>query len=633
MRSSTNDLPSPGSTVLVRVAGRPEVSEGRVEDVSKEGVMLSVNRPPDLGVMTLLEFLGPDNVVTHRRTACMVFRRGSLNSSKDTSAIALEFVDLIGGPTLEKDGLLQRFTRFFGRRSSTVLVEDAELSLPPREGPTIGIDLGTANCCVAANVDGRVQVLLEGEHRTIPSVVYFGPNGRRRVGRLAQDKRILEPTRTIFGSKRFLGRPFISEEVRRWGHFFPYQLVQGVGGTTAVKIGHELYPLEEVAKEILVVLKNHAEYVLRCPVHRAIISVPAYFGEPQRAAVLDAGRRAGLRAEKLVNEPTAAAIAYGYGRGFRKAILVYDLGGGTFDVSILRINGAEVSVLATGGDPFLGGADFDDRLTEHILYKFEKLNGTSLRDDYVAVQRIRFAAEIAKIELTEREVTEVLIPNIQQQAPNELRVKVTRQEFQNIVGDLIDRTLVITDAVLKEAGLKAQDIQDFVLVGGQTRTPLVRQRLTERFGQSPSRQVNADEAVAVGAALLGESLNNDKKVALKDILSASIQWNVAQDSCEVLLRRGTRLPAEAVFEIPEQMANDDEGYRLQLYRGEASSCRDNSFIGALNFDEAYLGGKARVLVSAEGLLSIKIARSHASSGDWQSTTVDFVEAESSIDLG
>ena len=631
MQTNGNNLPPPGSSVRVRVAGRPEVSEGLVEKVSEEGLILRIRRPPDLGVMTLLEFLGPNHVVTQRRTACMVFRRGAADATDSSVTVALEFVDLVGTPHPPVESLLQRFLRFFGRRPLHFEPQDQQEQgppPPPREGPIIGIDLGTVNSCVAGAVEGKVRVLSDGEHRTVPSMVYFDTNGRKRVGRLAQDKMVLEPTRTVFGSKRFLGRPFASDEVRRWGHFFPYQLVQGVGGTTAVKMGHELHSLEEVAAEILLVLKNRAEYVLKRSINRAVISVPAYFGGPQRAAVRKAGLRAGLLVEQLVNEPTGAAVAYGFGRDFHRAILVYDLGGGTFDVSILKVDGQKISVLATGGDPFLGGADFDDRLTEYILYQFERESDSNLRDDHVAVQRIRFAAEIAKMDLSESEITEVFIPNIQQSAPTDLRVKVTRQQFQDIVSDLIDRTLILTDMVLKEAGLKTQDIEDFVLVGGQTRTPLVRERLVERFGKQPSRRVHADEAVAVGAALLGESLEGRGRVELRDILSASIQWNLAQDPCQVLIPRGTRLPTSVTFPIPKRLSEAAER-RLQLYRGEAPSHRDNAFIGALNLDDAYLGGKARIKVSSEGLLSIQMAQATDNEDEWHSTTVDFVESEAS----
>lgn len=633
MHSNANNLPLPGTRVRVRVAGRPEVSEGLVERASVEGVLLLLKHPPDLGVMTLLEFLGDNELVSQRRTACMVFRRGGRRNEQEEITVALEFVDLVGNPTPPKETILQRFVRMFTSRSSSPSEGEDELQIPlsPPEGPVVGIDLGTANSCIAGIVDGRVRILSEEEHSTVPSVVHFDTHGRKRVGRLAQDKMILEPTRSVFGSKRFLGRPFASDEVRRWGHFFPYQLVQGFGGTTAVKIGHELHSLEEIAKEILVVLKQRAEYVLKHSINRAVISVPAYFGEPQRAAVQRAGRWAGFHVERLVNEPTAAAIAYGFSRELNRSILVYDLGGGTFDVSILRIDGPEVTVLATGGDPFLGGADFDDRLTEQILYLFEKDTGTSLRDDHVAVQRVRFAAERAKIELSEREATDVLIPNIQENEPKDLRVKVTREQFQSIVGDLIDRTLALTDTVLRDVGLQAKNIDDFVLVGGQTRTPLVKQRLIERFSKSPSRRVHADEAVAIGAALLGQSIDGHGQVELKDILSASIQWSSAQTPCQVLLSRGTPLPATVTFDIPGHTEDLPEG-RLQFYRGEASIPAENSFIGALNLDLSYLGGKARLEISPEGLLSVQIIRADEAENSWRATTVDLVESQVKLTL-
>ena len=624
MQSDAKDTPPPGSKVRVRVAGRPEVSEGVLERASPEGVVLQLTRPPELGVMTLVEFIGPNQTVVQRRTACMVFRRGRPRSTRDATTVALEFVDLVGGPSSKKESLIQRFARLFGRRQpGDQTAHQMSEPEPPREGPVIGIDLGTANSCAALVRNGAARLLGEGEYRTMPSVVHFDPSGRRRVGIVARDKMILEPTRTIFGSKRFLGRPFSSEEVRRWGHFFPYQLVQGAGGTTAVKIGHELHALEDVAREILVVLKQRSEATLGRAVNRAVISVPAYFGEPQRKAVYAAGRAAGFWVERLINEPTSAAVAYGYGREFDHKILVYDLGGGTFDVSVLEVRGDQIVVLATGGDPFLGGADFDDRLTEHVLFTFAKNGGPRLHEDPVAVQRVRFASELAKIDLSDRETTEVFVPAIQASEPRDLRVQITREQFQGIVGDLIDRTLVMTDAVLKDAGLKAGEIEELVLVGGQTRTPLVRERLIERFRKQPSRKVHPDEAVAMGAALIGASIEGGGQVELRDILSASIQWNVAQSPCQLLLPRGSRLPASATFLIPAQN-KDLKELRLQLFRGEASSPQQNSFIGALNLDKSFVGNRARLQVSAEGLLSVEIERAQTG---WMSMPVDFVGDE------
>lgn len=601
-------IPPPHSMVRVRIAGRAEVSEGVLERFDEAGVLLQLKRAPDLGIMTLLEFVGPDESVLLRRTACVVFRRAS--GTDDVTIAALEFVDL--GPDREAPpgGLLARFLGLFGRKKGTDLPaidEDlpAEPSLPA-DGPVLGVDLGTSTSCAALVSDGRAQVIAHPSGATtIPSVVHFEASGRRRVGEAAKERIPLEPTRTVFGSKRFLGRPFTSQEVRRWGHFFPYQMVQGAGGATAVKIGHELFRLEQVAAEILRALKRRAESAAGRPIGRVVLSVPAYFGEPQREAVRRAGRIAGMRVERIVNEPTAAAVAYGFGRALQSTILVFDLGGGTFDVSILKIDGDQMQVLATGGDPFLGGSDFDDRLTELAFMTFEKQTGTHLRDDYVAVQRIRFGAEQAKMQLSQAEKATIDVPNatVLDGQPIHFQVEVSKDMYTQVVGDLVDRALVIVDGVLKKANLRGTDIDEVVLVGGQTRSPVVRDRVLERFGKKLSKRIHADEAVAVGAALIGESLARNLSIDLKDVLTASIWMRVGDRPAELLLSQGIPLPASAPLEVPAARGGE---VLVRLYRGESSRVEDNAFIGSLTLEPSQQGAPGRVTVDENGLLSAMV---------------------------
>ncbi|MEO1227969.1 MAG: Hsp70 family protein [Myxococcota bacterium] len=605
--------PSPGSKVRVRVAGRPEISEGTVERFAETGVLLRLTRAPDLGMMTLIEFLGSDDTVALRRTACMVFRRGGGRGSRPTS-VALEFVDLVGGEERPRSWL-SMLARLFGRTPSSPPSLRDQLDLPAltRTGPVVGIDLGTVNSCIAVHEDGQTRVLEVRGRSTLPSVVHFETGGRRTVGELARQRMVLEPTRSVFGSKRFLGRPFASSEVRRWGHFFPYQLVQGSSGSTAVKIGHELHPLEEVAKEILSALKTQAEGLLREKVHRAVISVPAYFGEPEREAVRTAGHWAGLYVERLVNEPTAAAVAYGHRLNAQQRILVYDLGGGTFDVSVLEVAGAELKVLSTGGDPFLGGADFDDRLTEFVISRFESEHPEAeVRRDPVAVQRVRFAAEAAKLDLSSQEQVEVRVDQISTEPPASLAVEVTRRRFQDLVGDLVDRTLVITDGVLRESGLLSSDIDEVVLVGGQTRSPVVRERLHTRFGDKISRRVHPDEAVAIGAAIVGTTIDGATPIVLHDILAAAIQWSVGSGSRETLFAKGTSLPAEAAIAVAPSV---DGGQVLRLYRGEEET-EAPVFIGSLELpEEQDADEKVHVSLNVEGLLSCRLRRGDDDPGE------------------
>lgn len=606
MDASPAPLPSPGSKVRVRVAGRPEVSEGTVERFASAGVLLRLTRAPDLGTMTLIEFLGEDGSVLHRRTACMVFRRGS-GKDEAPASVALEFVDLVATDEADR-GLKWRdaLMRLFGLKRSgpPSLLDQLELPEVDPAGPVVGIDLGTATSCIAVHAEGRSRVIEIRGRGVMPSVVYFASDGRRLVGEAARQRLILEPTRTVYGSKRFLGRPFASSEVRRWGHFFPYQLVQGPSGSTAVKVGHDLFPLEEVAKEILSTLKMQAEVVLEGKVNRAVISVPAYFGEPEREAVRTAGAWAGLHVERLVNEPTAAAVAYGHRVRDDAHILVYDLGGGTFDVSVLGIKGSELTVLATGGDPFLGGADFDDRLTEYVLTRHLAEHPRSeLRRDPVAVQRVRFAAEEAKLALSLLDQVDVRVDGVTTEPSVDLVVRVTRERFKDLVGDLVDRTLVITDSVLRESGLTSDSIDEVVLVGGQTRAPLVRERLVARFGDKISRRIHPEEAVAVGASIVGATVNGMDSVVLTDVLAAPIQWSLGSGPRSVLLAKGTPLPTEA--EVPGSELGDHDK-DLYLYRGEETS-EDPVFIGSVELPSDIEGG-IQISLNPEGLLRCRARR-------------------------
>ena len=599
----------PQSKVRVRIAGRAEVSEGVVERFSEAGVLLNLKRAPELGIMTLLEFIGPDGSVVLRRTACVVFRR-SAGGEDSTIAAALEFVDLGPAEDPSQVSLLARFFRLFSRTKVVQGAIDEELPAEndlPTDGPVLGVDLGTSTSCAALVEGGKPQVIQHTSGSTVPSVVHFDTSGRRRVGEAAREKIALEPTRTVFGSKRFLGRPFTSVEVRRWGHFFPYQMVQGAGGATAVKVGHDLFSLEEVSAEILRTLKRRAETVAGRPVGRVVLSVPAYFGEPQRLAVRRAGRMARLRVERIINEPTAAAVSYGFGRGLKTTILVFDLGGGTFDVSILKIDGDRMNVLATGGDPFLGGSDFDDRLTELAFTTFEKRTGTRLRDDYVAVQRVRFGAEQAKIQLSEAQEATIDVPNatVLDGQSIHFSVKVTREMYTQVVGDLVDRALLIVDGVLKKAGVTGADIDEVVLVGGQTRSPVVRERVTERFGKKLSKRVHAEEAVATGAALIGESIARDLKLELRDVLTASIWLRIGDGPGERILAQGCALPASTTFSVPLAFEGAEE-VLVRLYRGEAETADENAFIGALSLEPGESQAEAELTVDQDGLLSVAV---------------------------
>ncbi len=601
------------SRVRLAVSGRADVEERFAQNLSDGGMFVRHDTPPAVGSAVLLELVLPDGTVLSRIGARVVHARPATTPGEPNAGMGLRFIEL-------DDSLAELSRRLDADKPKPELParRSADLAPLPRaplitaEGPVVGIDLGTVNSCVAFLDDGRPTVLTSGEgYQLVPSVVFFGNDGKPVVGHRAIERMILQPGRTVYGSKRFLGRPFASKEVRTLGHFFSYELCATAAGGVAAKVGELTVPLEEVAAHILRSLRELTERELGGKVNRAVITVPAYFGETQRQAVRDAGRLAGLYVERILNEPTAAAVAYGWGRDLLGTILVYDLGGGTFDVSVLRVDGERVEVLATDGDPFLGGQDFDDRITEYVLSHFERQHGVSLRSDLVAVQRVRFAAELAKRQLSDVSATELHLPYIAQgkSGPLELRLRLERSVLEALTHDLVDRTFGFMQQVLDTAKLTSAQLDDVLLVGGQTRMPLVRQRLQERFGRRPSASIHPDEAVALGAAIIANKVQQKKPIELIDILPASIRIGSPDGTAPTLLPRGARLPATAeLFVLPEKSGE----YRVVLYRGEATRPEGNTVIGTVRMS----GGAAlqatatkahvRIEVSAEGILTVTI---------------------------
>jgi len=512
----------------------------------------------------------------------------------------------------------------------------ADPATPTASGPIIGIDLGTTNSCVAVVENGRPRVLASAEgYETIPSIVFVESEHQVHVGHRAQQKMLLHPGKAIYGSKRFIGRPYTSREVRTYGHFFRYGLVADARGMTAAKLGDRVIPLEAVAGLILQYARQTATAALGEEVQRCVITVPAYFGETQRRAVMTAGKMAGLSVERVLSEPTAAAVAYGYGRGLDKHVIVYDLGGGTFDASVLRIRDDEMEVLATDGDAFLGGSDFDDRLTEYLCRNIERTRGIDIRDDAVAVQRIRDAAEQAKKELSQESSSDVELPYLAQseQGPIHFRQVLKREDYERLTEDLVIRSLRVVDQILGDAGLAARDIDDIVMAGGQSRSTHIHRLLAERFGKKPSMRVHPDHAIALGAALVAAAAHGGSSLALTDILPASIQLDVGERS-GVILRRGAKLPARTKFEIEAQVGVDAE-FTATLYRGEEAQITDNELLGTVrlpsSLSEAIEGTTATVVVdvSADGLLTLAIR--HPVTGEIKSLQLSVSETGEATD--
>ncbi|MCW5576544.1 MAG: molecular chaperone DnaK, partial [Burkholderiales bacterium] len=389
-------------------------------------------------------------------------------------------------------------------------------------GKIIGIDLGTTNSCVAVMENGQPKVIENSEGaRTTPSIIAYMEDGEVLTGAPGKRQAVTNPKNTLYAAKRLIGRRFEEKEVQKDIDLMPYKIIKADNGDAWVEVRGKKIAPPEVSAQVLIKMKKTAEDYLGEPVTEAVITVPAYFNDSQRQATKDAGRIAGLDVKRIINEPTAAALAFGMDKqkGDRK-IAVYDLGGGTFDVSIIEIAEVEgehqFEVLSTNGDTFLGGEDFDQRLMDYLCDEFRKESGVDLKKDMLALQRLKDAAEKAKIELSSSQQTEINLPYItaDQSGPKHLAIKITRAKFEALVEDLIARTIKPCEVAVKDAGVKLSDIQDVILVGGQTRMPKVQEQVKAFFGKEPRKDVNPDEAVAVGAAIQAGVLKGD----VKDVL-------------------------------------------------------------------------------------------------------------------
>src|SRR5215813_13819752 len=413
----------------------------------------------------------------------------------------------------------------------------------------IGIDLGTTNSCVAVMEGGQPKVIENSEGaRTTPSVVAYTDDGEILVGASAKRQAITNPKNTIYAVKRLIGRRFEEKEVQKDINLMPYKIVKADNGDAWVEVRGKKISAQEVSAQVLIKMKKTAEDYLGEPVTEAVITVPAYFNDSQRQATKDAGRIAGLDVKRIINEPTAAALAFGLDKQGKKdrKIAVYDLGGGTFDISVIEIADVEgekqFEVLSTNGDTFLGGEDFDQRLMDYLCDEFKKESGIDLRKDVLALQRLKDAAEKAKIELSSSQQTEINLPYItaDQSGPKHMAIKVTRAKFESLVEDLIERTIEPCRIAMKDAKVSLSDISDVILVGGMTRMPKVQEKVKEIFNKEPRKDVNPDEAVAIGAAIQGGVLKGEvKDVLLLDVTPLSLGIETLGGVFTKLIERNT----------------------------------------------------------------------------------------------
>ena len=473
----------------------------------------------------------------------------------------------------------------------------------------IGIDLGTTNTCVA-HVRNRIPKVVPTERGNLilPSVVALSNKGDLLVGGVAKDQMVTNPKNTIYGAKRLIGRKFESKVVQDLRTYYSYEILEGTDGTAAVTLGGKLYSLPQISAFVLAHIKTIAEQFLGGPVNDAVITVPAYYNDNQRQAVKEAGTLAGFNVRRILNEPTAAALAYGFNRGLDQRILVYDLGGGTFDVSVLQLNSNVFEVVATGGDTFLGGVDFDNRIIDHVLSEFQRDHRIDLTKNPIAMQRIKNAAEAAKIDLT-------LIPNVvlelnfieeKKGKPIDLRVPLSREKLNELTSDLVARTFQICDQVLSEKGLGPRDIVEIILVGGQSRMPLVQQQIQAHFGKPARKGVHPDECVALGAALLADALGQIDAVTLVDVLSMPIGVALPNGRFRRIIDKNSTIPLTKSFRLPAPRDPSAEFIEMDIFQGESEYIIDNEYLGSLRVPVQAAGRKIDFQLSEECLLTVLV---------------------------
>lgn len=481
----------------------------------------------------------------------------------------------------------------------------------------IGLDLGTSNTC-AGFADGRIPRIIPTErgHTLLPSVVGFAGDACL-VGHAARERLLIHPAETVYGTKRLIGRPYHAPQVQRLLPHFSYKIVEGRQGLAAVRIEDRIIEMSEVSAILLRQMARYAAEHLQGPIDGAVITVPAYYPQSQREAVRRAAQEAGLDVWRLVNEPTAAALAYGIGRSLDQKVLVFDLGGGTFDVSILEIQNGTFHVLATGGDGFLGGVDFDLRLLEYLLSRFEEEEGVSLREDPVVVQRVLMAAEVAKCDLSLLQHAEVRLPFVttRRGQPVDLLLHVNRQILNKHTEDLIDRCIQYVDNVVAEAGLRHSEIDEVLLAGGQTRMPALQARLERHFGKAPRKGLHPDEVVAQGAALLARSFGTTEGIRLLDVLSVPIgiarrNPNRVVPDFEIVLDRNRVLPHHATVTCDTTEDHQTE-MQVEFFQGYRADLRETEYVGTVHVSGLPRAPAGRVTVfldvtmTTEGRLEVR----------------------------
>jgi len=557
-------------------------------NISAGGCFIHTHTPPEVGQTISFDILRGSGEVLFSGEGVVVWRKTEKDDPKEPGCgikftkippEAAHMIEEIVASELERSATLKEYKD--GRdldekdRTPTIGIKKSR--------KIIGIDLGTTFSCVSSVVNNKPVVIPSRQgYRTVPSIVAINEKGKLLVGNPAREQLLINPKNTVYGAKRLIGRKYKSKIVQEIKSRFSYEILEGDNENCVVRLGDAIFTLEEISAFILKELKEIAESYFAEEINRAVITVPAYYNESQRQAVKEAGRLAGLEVERILNEPTAAAIAFGFFKGMKKRIMVYDLGGGTFDVSIMDIHDNVFEVLSTGGDTFLGGVDFDNRIVNFIVDEFKKQYNVDLSKDMIIMQRLLFAAENAKIELSSATEKEIHIPFVSliNGKAVDIKQKLTRQKIEELTSDLVDRTIIVCEEVLSAKNIDIKSIDEILLVGGQSRMPLVKKKITEYFHKEPHKGVHPDEAVAIGAALLADSILRNENVLLIDVLPMSVGISLDGKKYLKVIPRNSQLPTERSITLLNPIDYQSE-LNLTIYQGESPFLEANEMVGEL----------------------------------------------------
>ncbi len=592
--------------LLIRLStDSTDVKKDFAVNISKGGCFVHTHNPPEVGQTIKFEILKNTGEILFSGEGTVVWKKTESDDKKEhgcgirftkLSPQAARLIEEIVAQEIERSGAIKEYKE--GRDIEPS--KPAETPAIKKSRKIIGIDLGTTFSCVSTVVNNKPVVIPSRQgYRTVPSIVAINEKGKLLVGNPAREQLLINPRNTVYGAKRLIGRKYKSKIVQDIKSRFSYEILEGENENCIVSIADTKFTLEEISSFILKELKEIAETYFAEEVNRAVITVPAYYNESQRQAVKEAGRLAGLEVERILNEPTAAAIAFGFYKGMKKRIMVYDLGGGTFDVSIMDIHDNVFEVLSTGGDTFLGGVDFDNRIVNYIVDEFNKQYGVDLSKDMVIMQRLLFAAENAKIELSSAQEKAVHIPFVSliNGKAVDIRQSITRQKVEELTSDLVDRTIIVCEEVLNAKNIDIKSIDEILLVGGQSRMPLVKKKIVEYFGKEPHKGVHPDEAVGIGAALLADSILKNENVLLIDVLPMSVGISLDGKKYLKVIPRNSQLPTERSITLLNP-ADFVKEMTLGIYQGESPFIEANEIVGELTiFNIPQVPkGKARINV-------------------------------------